>query len=416
MGLMPPIPLSAERKSLSPLPSHQTRTAIQQIWQSVKVQAPGPGLSFRHGHGSTTRIGHSPVPRTHLPHNQRPQPPPQRKRVHLSKPGHSNLPPASGTSRTTQPPPSLPAGVHPEPPPPPAPHGGVCIGCSLHGDLYWLPNEPHTLNPDDFEEWDYTRALALGQSSPPKTIWLYLERSAGALGYRSAATLFFPSGLRWVLCQTSPHQSSEGSPFWAAIMFLRWALESYSHLAFAILGDNLHVVSVLSPSSPPDLPSRSAAGTLGSSLQSIQDSLRPGMIQGWAWLEGHAGLRGIEISDAYSKWAAQTMVWDPSLLGPHPLGCISWAPLRIIHKLTTNSIKQVLPLHTHENIHVESSFRFYNQSSWFKGFPFKWSTGNFNVTPFAFRNNLRPHQCHASPGLHPMDVMSFVSHCPSCST
>ena len=136
---------------------------------------------------------------------------------------------------------------------------------------------------------------------------MYLEGSAGALGYGSAATLCFPNGSRWVLCQTSPYQSSEGSEFWAAIMFLRWALASHPHLTFAVLGDNLHVITVLSPSIPPDVPS---------SLQSIQASLRQGMIQGWGWIKGHAGFVGNEISDAYSEWAAHVMIWDPSLLPP----------------------------------------------------------------------------------------------------
>ena len=252
MGLMPPLPLSSERKSLGPVPSRQTRTTIQQIWQSVKAQAPGSGLRLRHSYRSTKGIGHSPVPRGYHPHHQRPQPPRQRKRVHLSKPGHSGPPLAGGTSRTTQPPPYSPARVHPEPPPPRGPHGGVCIDSSLHGDLYRLPDEPHTLNPDDLEEWGCAVALALLQSSPPETVSVYLDGSAGALGYGSVATLFFPSGARWVLCQPSPHQSSEGSEFWALVMPLRWALKSYSHLTFAILGDNLHVVSVLSPSFPPD--------------------------------------------------------------------------------------------------------------------------------------------------------------------
>ena len=147
---------------------------------------------------------------------------------------------------------------------------------------------------------------------------MYLDGSAGALGYGSAATLFFPNGSRWVLCQTSPYQSSEGSEFWAAIMFLRWALASHPHLTFAVLGHDLHVITVLSPSTPPDLPSRSSAGTWESSLQSIQATLRPGMIQGWGWIKGHAGFVGNEISDAYSKWAAHVMIWDPTLLPPPP--------------------------------------------------------------------------------------------------
>ena len=202
--------------------------------------------------------------------------------------------------------------------PPPGPYGGVLLDSSLHGELYRLPDEPHSLDPDDLEEWGCEAALALLLASSSGTTWVYLDGSAGALGYGSAATLFFPNGSRWVLCQTSPYQSSEGSEFWAAIMFLRWALASHPHLTFAVLGDNLHVITVLSPNTPPGLPSRSPAGTWESSLQSIQASLRPGMIQGWGWIKGHTGFVGNEISDAYSKWAAHVMVWDPSLLPPPP--------------------------------------------------------------------------------------------------
>ena len=113
--------------------------------------------------------------------------------------------------------------------------------------------------------------------------------------------------------RTSPQRESE---FWAAIMFLRWALASHPHLTFAVLGDNLHVVTVLSRSTSPGLLSRLPAGTWESSLQSIKASLRPGMIQGWGWIKGHAGFVGNEISDTYSKWAAHVIVWDPSLLPP----------------------------------------------------------------------------------------------------
>ena len=99
---------------------------------------------------------------------------------------------------------------------------------------------------------------------------------------------------------------------------------------------------------------------------------------------------------------------------PLPIGCISRGPLPVIHKLTTTSIKHFLPRHKHENIHVPSSFHFYNHTSWFQGLPFKWSSGNFNMAPFAFHDDLRPPHCHACPDPHPMDVISFVSHSPTC--
>ena len=36
------------------------------------------------------------------------------------------------------------------------------------------------------------------------------------------------------------------------------------------------------------------------------------------------------------------------------------------------------------------------------------------MAPFAFDNDLRPRHCHACPDPHPMEVISFVSHCPTC--
>ena len=123
------------------------------------------------------------------------------------------------------------------------------MGSQLHGEPCRLPDEPHSLNADDLEEWGCAADLALLHASPPDTTWVYLDGSAGALG-------FFSSGARWVLCQPCPYQSSEGSEFRAAIMFLRWALVSQPRLTFAVLGVSLHVVTVLSPCLPPGLPSR----------------------------------------------------------------------------------------------------------------------------------------------------------------
>ena len=156
-------------------------------------------------------------------------------------------------------------------PPPRATRRGP-LDSSLHGELYRLPDEPHSLDPDDLTEWGCEAALALLLTSSPGTTWVYLDGSAGALGYGSAATLFFPNGSRWVLCQTSPYQSSEGSEFWAAIMFLRWALASHPHLSFAVLGDNLHVITVRSPSTPPRPPV-----TLASRHVGIHSSVHPGL-------------------------------------------------------------------------------------------------------------------------------------------
>ena len=79
-------------------------------------------------------------------------------------------------------------------PPPPGPHGGVLLDSSLHGELYRLPDELHSLDPADLKEWGCEAALALLHTSSPGTTWVYLDGSARALGYGSAATLFFPNG------------------------------------------------------------------------------------------------------------------------------------------------------------------------------------------------------------------------------
>ena len=141
------------------------------------------------------------------------------KEYTFQSPAISVRPKLAGRHELLTPPPSPPPRVHP-PPPPPGPHGGVLLGSSLHGELYRLPDEPHSLDPDDLEEWGCDAGVALLHTWSLDTTWVYLDRSAGALGYGSAATLFFRSGSRMVLCQTSPYQSSEGSEFWAAIMFL----------------------------------------------------------------------------------------------------------------------------------------------------------------------------------------------------
>ena len=113
--------------------------------------------------------------------------------------------------------------------------------------------------------------------------------------------------------------------------------------------------------------------------------------------QGSHRTRGNKISDAYSKPAARALVWDPSLLPspPPPLGCISRGSLPVTHKLTTTSIKHLLSRHKDDDINVQSSFHFFNRTSWFKGLPSNWSTGNLNMASVAFHNDLRPWHCHA---------------------
>ena len=123
--------------------------------------------------------------------------------------------------------------------------------------------------------------------------------------------------------------------------------------------------------------------------------------------------RGNECSDLFSKWIAYRSSSSPELQPPPPLGTVSSGSLPVCHRLTTSVSRALIPRHHHHNIHVPSSFFFYNHSSWFSGLPFKWSSGNMNFFTYAFHNDLTPRICHKCSQPHPLDVASFLSHCPS---
>ena len=61
---------------------------------------------------------------------------------------------------------------------------------------------------------------------------------------------------------------------------------------------------------------------------------------------------------------------------------------------------------------MTSSFYSYNHSSWFSGLPFKRSSGNMNFSTYAYHDDLSPRACHKCSHPHPLDVISFISHCP----
>ena len=133
----------------------------------------------------------------------------------------------------------------------------------------------------------------------------------------------------------------------------------------------------------------------------------------FAWIKGHAGFQGNECSDLFSKWIAYSSSSSPELLPRAPLGTVSIGSLPVCHRLTTSISRAPIPRHHHYNIHVPSSFFFYNHSSWFSGLPFKWSSGNMNFLTYAFHNNLTPRICHKCSQSHPLDVASFLYPCPS---
>ena len=247
---------------------------------------------------------------------------------------------------------------------------------------------------------------------PQEAVWVYLDGSAGEAGYGSAASIFSPDGTTLALCECSPYQSSEDSEFWAPFIFLRWAGAHHRNERYVTLGDDSHVVSV--PQSPPKgASSMSLVDTSAASITSLLRELPPSLILGNDLIKGHTGFLGNECSDAFSKWAVLSLKWCLSLFPLSPPGCISFGPLPIAHKLTSSFIRPLLPRHNHYNIHTSSSFHFYNTSSGFKAFPFRWCNSTFNVAPCTTHEDLSPRWCHKCTGSYPLDVASFLSQCPS---
>ena len=159
--------------------------------------------------------------------------------------------------------------------------------------------------------------------------------------------------------------------------------------------------------------SRSSHGTWVKAYSSLQAQMPTFVSTQFAWIKGHAGSQGNESSDVFSKWIAYRSSSSPELLPPPPLGTVSFGSLPVCHRLTTSVSRALIPRDHHYNIQVPSSFFFYNQSSWFSGLPFKWSSGNMNFLTYAFHNDLTPQICHKCSQSHPLDVASFLSHCPS---
>ena len=101
---------------------------------------------------------------------------------------------------------------------------------------------PNSLRCDDLKAWNCNRAAQLLQEASSETTWVYLDGSAGQRGFGSAATIYKPNGTILVLCLPSPYHSSEGSEYWAGIMFLRWVSSLNQPMQCIILGENEQVI------------------------------------------------------------------------------------------------------------------------------------------------------------------------------
>ena len=195
-------------------------------------------------------------------------------------------------------------------------------------------------------------------------------------------------------------------------MFLRWVSSLNQPMQCIILGDNEQVIRTANVQSYV-MASRSSHGTWVKAYSSLLAQMPTFVSTQFALIKGHAGFQGNECSDLFSKWIAYSSSSSPELLPPPPLGTVSFGSLPVCHRLTTSVSRALIPRHHHYNIHVPSSFFFYNHSSWFSGLPFKWSSGNMNFLTYAFHNDLTPRICHKCSQPHTLHAASFLSHYPS---
>ena len=272
--------------------------------------------------------------------------------------------------------------------------------------VHGLP--PHSLRNQDLKAWNCNRASQLLQEASSETTWVYLDGSAGQGGFGSAATIYKLNGTILVLCLRSPYHSFERCEYWAGIMFIRWV----SSLNQPMQVQPMQVICTANVQSYV-MVSRSSHGTWVKAYCSLQAQMPKFAATQFAWIKGHAGFQGNECSDLFSKWIAYSSSSSPEFLPPPPLGTVSFGSLPVCHRLTTSASRALIPHHNHYNIHVPSSFSFYNHSSWFSGLSCKWSSGNMNFSTYAFQNDLTPQTCHKGSQSHPLDVASFLSHCPS---
>ena len=144
---------------------------------------------------------------------------------------------------------------------------------------------------------------------------LYADGSSGESGHAAAITAFLPDGTTRVLCLSTPHPPSLGSEFTGAIAAIRWIHREFSQYEVCLLTDNDQVVSTLhkcQASEPSPFKDDTLTVAVHSDLRLIVNPLQV------LWIEGHANLIGNEISDHFSKCAADSLIFTPDLLPPPP--------------------------------------------------------------------------------------------------
>ena len=206
-----------------------------------------------------------------------------------------------------------------------------------------------------------------------------------------------------------PFHSSEGAEYWAVSLLLRWLTSLHSGLQCVIFGDSDQLIRTID-AQPHTMASQSSHGTWIKTFCSLVAQLPSCIHAQFAWIKGHTGVQRQWV--LFSKLIACSSSPPQSSCSPLPIGIISSGVLPVCHHVTTSIFRSLIPRHYHHNLHVSSSFYYYNPSSWFCGLPFQLSSGNTKFSTYTYHDDYTPHACHKCSHPHPPDVISFVFHCP----
>ena len=102
---------------------------------------------------------------------------------------------------------------------------------------------------------------------------------------------------------------------------------------------------------------------------------------------------------------------DIFLLLP-PLGTNSDGRPPITHKVAPAHLRRSYPSHSNYNVHKGTSYDYYSQSSWFAIRPFKWVSGNLNISTRPLHVDLREYPCHLCGGQHVIEPLAQLALCP----
>ena len=186
------------------------------------------------------------------------------------------------------------------------------IASTQFGHLIGVPGLIHVVKRVNLQAWDCSKACRL-LDSKAQTTRFYTDYSAAPLCHGIAASLFSPTGPPRNLCELLPYKKSECLEYLAVRVALQWLYAFPQHNRVCFLIDNDQVQRTvacaicLCGNNQPVPPEASLWTRVYCSLQR---GLPQQCIVQSAWINGHAGFAGNEVSDAHG------LSWHRKLTSP----------------------------------------------------------------------------------------------------